>query len=66
MRALVRELALEEAGAVVTDARGAALGDRPLLGSSSEFQMSVVASANRTLHDRILALVEAGIGRLNG
>ena len=59
-------LILEEAGALVTDAYGANLSARPLLGSSSDFQMSVVASANRALHERILASVDAGIGRLNG
>lgn len=59
-------LLLEEAGAVVTDAYGAPLGDRPLLGSGAEYQMSIVASANAALHERILTAVEAGIGRLNG
>ena len=39
-------LVLEEAGAVVTDAYGRVAGDRPLLGSGAEFQMSVVAAAN--------------------
>jgi len=28
--------------------------------------MSIVASGNEALHERILASVEAGIGRLNG
>jgi len=59
-------LVLEEAGAIVTDARGEPLGPRPLLGSGPEHQMSVVASANATLHERILAAVDAGIGRLSG
>ncbi len=59
-------LLLEEAGAVVTDAYGDSLGDRPLLGSGAEYQMSIVASGNEALHERILASVEAGIGRLNG
>jgi myo-inositol-1(or 4)-monophosphatase len=57
-------LCLEEAGAVVTDAYGESLRDRPLLGSGEEFQMSCVAAANAELHARILAEVEAGIGRL--
>jgi myo-inositol-1(or 4)-monophosphatase len=57
-------LCLAEAGAVVTDAAGGSLADRPLLGSGHEFQMSCVASANPELHRRILAEVEAGIGRL--
>ena len=54
----------EEAGAVVTDARGRSLDDRPLLGSGADYQMSIVASANAALHGRILASVAAGIERL--
>jgi myo-inositol-1(or 4)-monophosphatase len=57
-------LVLEEAGAIVTDAYGAPLSDRPLLGSGAEFQMSVVASANRALHERVLRAVDDGIDRL--
>ena len=57
-------LILEEAGALVSDARGAPLRDRPLLGSGGEFQMSVVASANRELHERVLREIDAGIDRL--
>ena len=59
-------LVLEEAGAVVTDAYGSPLGDRRLLGSGEEFQMSIVASANAGLHERILEEVNVGIRRLNG
>ena len=57
-------LCLTEGGAVVTDAAGASLADRPLLGSGHEFQMSCVCAANAELHRRIVAEVEAGIGRL--
>jgi myo-inositol-1(or 4)-monophosphatase len=57
-------LCAEEAGAVVTDARGRPLGDRPLLGSGAEYQMSIVASANSNLHARILDSVAAGLDRL--
>jgi myo-inositol-1(or 4)-monophosphatase len=57
-------LCLEEAGAVVTDAEGAPLGPRPLLGSGAEFQMSCVAAANSDLHAKICAAIEAGIERL--
>jgi myo-inositol-1(or 4)-monophosphatase len=57
-------LVLEEAGAIVTDAYGEPLSGRPLLGSGGEYQMSIVASANRTLHDAVLAEVDAGIARL--
>jgi myo-inositol-1(or 4)-monophosphatase len=58
-------LILEEAGAVVTDAYGDRLGPHRLLGSGEEFQMSVVASANEALHDRILTALDAGILRLS-
>src|SRR3954453_17266342 len=57
-------LVLKEAGAVVTDAYGEPLEDRPLLGSGAEFQMSIVTSANRPLHDAVLAEIDAGVGRL--
>lgn len=59
-------LVLEEAGAVVTDAYGAPLGARRLLGSGEEFQMSIVASANARLHEQILEELDVGIRRLNG
>jgi myo-inositol-1(or 4)-monophosphatase len=54
-------LICEEAGAVVTDARGEPLGARPLLGSGAEFQMSVVVSANAGLHGQILGSVARGL-----
>ena len=57
-------LCLEEGGAVVTDAYGAPLRDRPLLGSDHDFQMSCVAAANRELHSAICAELDAGIERL--
>jgi myo-inositol-1(or 4)-monophosphatase len=57
-------LVLEEAGAVVTDAYGEPLAGRELLGSGGEYQMSIVASANRKLHDAVLAEIDAGIERL--
>ncbi len=59
-------LVLEEAGAVVTDAYGTPLRERPLLGSGVEYQMSVVACANEALHGRILAALDAGVGRVSG
>jgi fructose-1,6-bisphosphatase/inositol monophosphatase family enzyme len=57
-------LCLREGGAVITDARGAALDDRPLLGSGPEFQMSCVAAANPVLHAAILQAVDDGVARL--
>jgi myo-inositol-1(or 4)-monophosphatase len=59
-------LVLEESGAIVTDAYGGSLADRPLLGSGAEFQMSVVACANEGLHSQILRALDAGVDRLNG
>ena len=57
-------LCLEEAGALVTDAYGRQLGDRPLLGSGPEFQISCVAAANDELHGAICTALEAGMERL--
>ena len=57
-------LVCTEAGAVVSDASGAPLDDRPLLGSGAEYQMSVLCSANHVLHEAILAAVDAGVARL--
>ncbi len=57
-------LCLVEGGAVVTDASGAPLDDRPLLGSGPEHQMSCVAAANPALHARLLDAVDQGIRRL--
>jgi len=57
-------LILEEAGAIVTDAYGERLRDRPLLGSGGEYQMSVIAASNAALHAAVLAEVDAGIERL--
>jgi myo-inositol-1(or 4)-monophosphatase len=57
-------ICLSEGGALVTDAYGEPLGDRPLLGSGHEFQMSCVAAANRELHRAICAEIDAGIERL--
>ena len=57
-------ICLEECGAVVTDAYGQPLRDRPLLGAGHEFQMSCVAAANAELHAAICAEIDAGIERL--
>jgi myo-inositol-1(or 4)-monophosphatase len=57
-------LVLEEAGAIVTDAYGEPLSGRLLLGSGGEYQMSIVASANRSLHEAVLTELDAGIARL--
>ena len=57
-------LCLEEGGAIVTDAYGNSLADRPLLGSGADFQMSIVCSPNRALHEAILEKLDRGIERL--
>ena len=57
-------LCLDEAGAVVTDAYGRPLGDRPLLGSGAEYQISCVAAANQELHRAICEQIDAGMERL--
>jgi myo-inositol-1(or 4)-monophosphatase len=57
-------LCLEEAGAVVTDAYGQPLAPRRLLGSGADFQISCVTAANRDLHGKICAAIDAGIERL--
>jgi myo-inositol-1(or 4)-monophosphatase len=57
-------LCLSEAGAAVSDAYGAPLADRPLLGSGPEFQTSCVCAANQELHAAILTQLEHGIERL--
>jgi myo-inositol-1(or 4)-monophosphatase len=58
-------LCLEEAGAVVTDAEGKPLGDRRLLGSGHEFQMSCIAASNAELHTAVCRSVEAGVERVS-
>jgi myo-inositol-1(or 4)-monophosphatase len=57
-------LILEEAGAVVSDASGASIGERKLLGSGHDFQMSSVCAANAELHRAIVEALDAGIERL--
>jgi myo-inositol-1(or 4)-monophosphatase len=57
-------LCVWESGAVLTDCAGAPLGDRPLLGSGADYQMSVLAAANPRLHELLLAEVERGLERL--
>lgn len=57
-------LCLVEGGAIVTDASGRSLANRPLLGSGPEFQISCIAASGRELHEAICVAVDAGIGRL--
>jgi myo-inositol-1(or 4)-monophosphatase len=57
-------LCLEEGGAIVTDAAGRSLADRPLLGAGPEHQMSVLASANPRLHALLIEELDAGMERV--
>jgi fructose-1,6-bisphosphatase/inositol monophosphatase family enzyme len=57
-------LCLTEGGAVVTDAAGRPLDDRPLLGAGPEFQMSMLCAAGPGLHRKLVAEIDDGIGRL--
>jgi myo-inositol-1(or 4)-monophosphatase len=57
-------LCAHEGGAVVTDAAGRDLDDRPLLGGGVDFQMSVVCSSNPVLHARLIDEIDRGVGRL--
>jgi myo-inositol-1(or 4)-monophosphatase len=57
-------LIASEAGAIVTDAAGDSFDERPLLGSSAEFQMSVAIASNRALHEQIVNEVANGLARL--
>ena len=59
-------LCLTEGGAIVTDASGRRLDDRPLLGSGPEFQMSMLAAGNPELHGLLVTEVDRGIERLRG
>lgn len=57
-------LCCSEGGAIVTDAEGRPLGDRPLLGSGHEFQMSCITAANAELHSAICRAVDRGVERV--
>ena len=57
-------LCLVERGAIITDASGVPLDDRPLLGSGPEHQMSCIAAANDPLHHKLVEAVDQGIRRL--
>ena len=49
---------------MVTDAAGASLDDRLLLGSGPAFQMSVIIAGNRLLHSRLVDAIDEGVERL--
>ena len=53
-------LIAEAGGAVITDAYGQPLDERPVLGSGHEFQLSCVCAANAELHAKIIASLDRG------
>ena len=55
---------VQEAGGVVTDPTERRSTTHPAVGSGDGFGIAVVASASPALHERLLASVEAGMGRL--
>ena len=57
-------LCAEEAGAIVSDAWGEPLGNRLLLGSGHEYQLSCVAACTQELHGAICREIDLGIARL--
>lgn len=57
-------LLFEEAGAEVTDCNGLDLGNRPILGSDREHQMSILAAASPELHSILLDVVDRGVERV--
>lgn len=54
----------EEMGCIVTDGYGNSLDEKPLLGSSHQFQVSCIASANKKLHEKIVTEIDKGIEKL--
>ena len=57
-------LVVTEAGGVVTAADGGPLESSPAIGSGDGWGLAVIASASRSLHDRLLEATEKGMQRL--
>ncbi|MGI8460136.1 MAG: inositol monophosphatase family protein [Solirubrobacterales bacterium] len=57
-------LICSEGGAVVTDAYGAPLDEKRLLGSGADFQISCVTASNQELHRTICEALDRGMERL--
>ena len=55
---------MQEAGGVVTWPDGRPIDSHPAVGSGDGYGIAVVASASHELHDRLLAEIELGMGRL--
>jgi myo-inositol-1(or 4)-monophosphatase len=58
------KLICEEAGLPVTDAAGASLDDRPLVGSGADYCVSTVVGATAELHAELIGYLDRGIERL--
>jgi myo-inositol-1(or 4)-monophosphatase len=58
------KLVCEEAGCMVSDASGASLDDKPLVGSGADYCVSTVVAATKELHAAIIASLDRGIDRL--
>jgi myo-inositol-1(or 4)-monophosphatase len=53
-----------EAGVPIGDAAGRPLEDRPVLGSTSAYQLACIAAGNKELQDALIEVVQRGIGSL--
>ena len=54
-------LLCREAGVSIGDAAGRPLDDKPVLGSSAEYQLACVAAGNQELEDNLIEVVQRGI-----
>lgn len=57
-------LVVSEGGGVVTDGHGGTVEDRPIVGSGGDYQFSMVASSNPSVHAQVLEAVDEGIAKL--
>jgi len=53
-----------EAGVPIGDAAGRSLDDKPVLGSSAEYQMACIAAGNQELQDGLIEVVQRGLRNL--
>jgi myo-inositol-1(or 4)-monophosphatase len=57
-------LIAEEAGCVCSDASGASLAAKPLVGSGADYCVSTVVACTEGLHDAIIAALDRGIDKV--
>jgi fructose-1,6-bisphosphatase/inositol monophosphatase family enzyme len=57
-------LICREAGCTVTDAAGASLDPRPLVGSGADYCVSTLAACTLELHGELLAALDRGMDKL--